>query len=175
MIVAYGYSLEAFYGWFSGNEYEWYMTKNRALGPYWPSYWALILCNVIIPQSLWLRQVRQNVKLLWVISIIVNIGMWLERFVIIITSLHRDFMPSKWNMYYRHDLGLGDIHRHDRMVPAVRAPVYPRAAGRFRSSRCANWYMKKMDIRTNIPLPRSVMQKHRVTDDQATQYLRFAG
>jgi molybdopterin-containing oxidoreductase family membrane subunit len=99
-IVAYGYTLEAFFGWFSGNEYEWYMTANRAVGPYWPSYWALILCNVIIPQSLWLRSVRQNVKLLWVITIIVNIGMWLERFVIVITSLHRDFLPSSWDMYY---------------------------------------------------------------------------
>jgi molybdopterin-containing oxidoreductase family membrane subunit len=99
-IVAYGYCIEAFYGWFSGNEYEWFMTKNRAVGPFWPSYWALILCNVIIPQSLWLRSVRQNVKLLWVITIIVNIGMWLERFVIVITSLHRDFIPAKWNMYY---------------------------------------------------------------------------
>jgi molybdopterin-containing oxidoreductase family membrane subunit len=99
-IVAYGYALEAFFGWFSGNEFEWYMTVNRATGPYWPSYWMLILCNVIIPQSLWLRSVRQNVKLLWLITIIVNIGMWLERFVIVITSLHRDFLPSSWDMYY---------------------------------------------------------------------------
>jgi molybdopterin-containing oxidoreductase family membrane subunit len=100
LIVAYGYTVEAFFGWFSGNEYEWFMTKNRAIGPYWPAYCALILCNVIIPQTMWLRQVRQNVKVMWVITIIVNIGMWLERYVIVITSLHRDFLPSKWNMYY---------------------------------------------------------------------------
>src|SRR5205814_4977437 len=100
MIVAYGYTVEAFLGWLSGNEYEWYVTYNRAAGPYWPSYWALILCNVIIPQLLWFRRIRTNTPVLWVITLIVNIGMWLERFVIVITSLHRDFLPSSWDMYY---------------------------------------------------------------------------
>ena len=100
MIVAYGYTLEAFIGWFSGNEFEWYMTKNRAVGPYWPAYWALIVCNVITPQFLWFRAVRRSVVVLFIICIIVNIGMWLERFVIVITSLHRDYLPSSWDMYY---------------------------------------------------------------------------
>ena len=87
-------------GWFSGNEYEWFMTKNRIVGPYGPSYWALILCNVLIPQTLWFKSVRQNIELLWCITIVVNVGMWLERFVIVVTSLHRDFLPSSWGMYY---------------------------------------------------------------------------
>jgi molybdopterin-containing oxidoreductase family membrane subunit len=100
LIVAYGYMTEAFMGWFSGNEYEWYMTKNRAIGPYWPMYAALIFCNVLVPQLLWLRDVRISPRLLWTVTIIINIGMWLERYVIVITSLHRDFLPSSWGMYH---------------------------------------------------------------------------
>jgi molybdopterin-containing oxidoreductase family membrane subunit len=68
-------------------------------GPYALAYWSLILCNVAIPQLLWLRRVRSSVAVLFVISLIVNVGMWLERFVIIVTSLHRDFLPSSWGMY----------------------------------------------------------------------------
>jgi molybdopterin-containing oxidoreductase family membrane subunit len=100
LIVAYGYLMEVFYGWYSGNEYEWYLVMNRFVGPYAPAYWALIVCNVLIPQLLWFKAVRRNVPLLFVISIIINIGMWLERFVIIVISLHRDFLPSSWEMYY---------------------------------------------------------------------------
>jgi molybdopterin-containing oxidoreductase family membrane subunit len=99
MIVAYGYTAEAFFGWYSGSEYEQYMTYNRMFGPYWMSYWALILCNIVVPQAMWFKQVRQNVPALFVISIVINIGMWLERFVIVITSLHRDFIPSAWGTY----------------------------------------------------------------------------
>jgi molybdopterin-containing oxidoreductase family membrane subunit len=99
LIVAYGYMMEAFMGWYSSNRYEGYMIFNRMTGPYAPMYWALILCNVLIPQMLWSRRVRNNVALLFIISIVVNIGMWLERFVIIVTSLHRDFLPSSWGMY----------------------------------------------------------------------------
>jgi Ni/Fe-hydrogenase subunit HybB-like protein len=99
LIVAYGYGMEVFMGWLSGNEFEWYMTKNRMVGPYAPSFWALIFCNVLIPQLLWFRRVRINTRVLWVITIIVNVGMWLERYVIVITSLHRDFLPSSWGMY----------------------------------------------------------------------------
>jgi len=72
---------------------------NRMFGPYAVYYWALILCNVVIPQALWLKKIRTSVPALFVISIIVNIGMWLERFVIIVLSLHRDFLPSSWGMY----------------------------------------------------------------------------
>jgi molybdopterin-containing oxidoreductase family membrane subunit len=99
MIVAYGYTAEAFFGWYSGSEAEQYMTYNRMFGPYWMSYWALILCNIVIPQALWFRAVRQNVPALFVISLVINVGMWLERFVIVITSLHRDFIPSSWGTY----------------------------------------------------------------------------
>ncbi|HET6423403.1 MAG TPA: NrfD/PsrC family molybdoenzyme membrane anchor subunit [Planctomycetaceae bacterium] len=99
LIVAYGYLMEVFFSWYSGNEYEWALQLNRAFGPYAWSYWMLIACNVLIPQLLWSRRVRHNVVLLFFISIIVNIGMWLERFVIIVVSLHRDFLPSAWGMY----------------------------------------------------------------------------
>jgi Ni/Fe-hydrogenase subunit HybB-like protein len=99
LIVAYGYMMEAFMAWYSANAYEQYMIYNRMRGPYGFMYWLLILCNIAIPQLLWIRRVRSNVALLFIISIIVNIGMWLERFVIIVTSLHRDFLPSSWGMY----------------------------------------------------------------------------
>jgi molybdopterin-containing oxidoreductase family membrane subunit len=92
--------MEVFMGWISGNEYEWFLTKNRMIGPYGASFWALILCNVAIPQLLWFRSIRINPKTLWVITIVVNVGMWLERYVIVITSLHRDFLPGNWGMYY---------------------------------------------------------------------------
>lgn len=101
LIVAYGYGMEAFMAWYSANEYERYMYLNRAWeGPYWWSYTLLILCNILIPQALWSSRVRMNIAAVFVISIIVNIGMWLERFVIVITSLHRDFLPGSWGMYY---------------------------------------------------------------------------
>jgi molybdopterin-containing oxidoreductase family membrane subunit len=100
LIVAYGYAAEAFYGWLSGNEFDMYMNVNRALGPYRITYWVLIFCNVFTPQFLWFSAIRRSVPVLFVISFIVQIGMWMERFVIIITSLHRDFLPSSWGMYY---------------------------------------------------------------------------
>jgi molybdopterin-containing oxidoreductase family membrane subunit len=100
LIVAYGYMTEIFMGWYSGSEYEQYVTVNRMAGPYAWSFWMLILCNVIIPQAMWSRTIRQSVFWMFIISIIVNIGMWLERFVIIVTSLHRDFLTSSWHMYY---------------------------------------------------------------------------
>ena len=100
LIVAYGYAAEAFYGWLSGNEFDMYMNLNRALGNYRGTYWVLIFCNVIAPQSLWFRFVRRSVPLLFLLSLIIQTGMWMERFVIIVTSLHRDFLPSSWGMYY---------------------------------------------------------------------------
>lgn len=99
LIVAYGYSMEAFFSWYSGDPYESFMYWNRMTGPYGFIYIMLILCNIALPQALWYRKVRLNIGLVWVISIIVNIGMWLERFVIVVTSLHRDFLPSSWGMY----------------------------------------------------------------------------
>ncbi|MDA1192615.1 MAG: polysulfide reductase NrfD, partial [Candidatus Poribacteria bacterium] len=98
MIVAYGYIMEAFFGWYSANTYEWYMIWNRMTGPYWFTYMLLIICNIISPQILWIPSVRTNPVILFILSIIINIGMWLERFVIVITSLHRDYLPSSWDL-----------------------------------------------------------------------------
>ncbi len=100
LMVAYGYVVEAFVAWYSGNPYEMYMILNRLQGPYGPYYWALILCNVVIPQVLWMKNVRTNALWLFLVSIVVNVGMWLERFIIVVTSLHRDFLPSSWGMYH---------------------------------------------------------------------------
>jgi Ni/Fe-hydrogenase subunit HybB-like protein len=99
LIVSYGYAMEAFFAWYSGNPYERYMYANRVFGPYAWSYWSLIACNFLVPQLLWIKGVRTSVAALFVISIVVNVGMWLERFVIIVTSLHRDFLPSSWDVY----------------------------------------------------------------------------
>ena len=100
LIVAYGYMIEAFMAWYGGNPYEQYMIWNRLTGPYAPFYWALLFCNIAVPQVLWLQRVRTSASALFVISLIVNTGMWLERFIIVVTSLHRDFLPSSWGMYY---------------------------------------------------------------------------
>ena len=99
LIVAYGYGVEAFMAWYGGNQYEGFMMLNRINGPYWVQYWALIFCNVIFPQLLWFKSVRMNIPMLFIMSIVVNVGMWLERFVIIVLSLHRDFLPSSWGMF----------------------------------------------------------------------------
>jgi molybdopterin-containing oxidoreductase family membrane subunit len=99
LIVAYGYLIETFMAWYSGNIYEQYMMWNRLFGPYWYMYWALILFNILVPQALWFRAVRTHPGVLFVIAICVNIGMWLERYVIVVVSLSRDFLPSSWGMY----------------------------------------------------------------------------
>ena len=99
MIVGYGYMMETFIAWYSGSAYEQFMVMNRMKGPYAPYYWALIVCNVVTPQVLWSGRVRRCVPVLFVISLIVNVGMWLERYIIVVTSLHRDFLPSSWGMY----------------------------------------------------------------------------
>jgi molybdopterin-containing oxidoreductase family membrane subunit len=99
LIVAYGYMMETFMAWYSGSPYERYMVMNRFRGPYATIYWLLITCNVVLPQVLWIRRVRHSVAALWVISLVVGVGMWLERFIIIVVSLHRDFLPSSWAMY----------------------------------------------------------------------------
>jgi Ni/Fe-hydrogenase subunit HybB-like protein len=99
LIVAYGYVLETFFAWYSGEIYEQYLIINRAFGPYGIVYWALLLFNILIPQLLWSRKIRTNVVALFLISLSVNLGMWLERVVIVIVSLHRDFLPSSWGFY----------------------------------------------------------------------------
>ena len=99
LIVVYGYMIEAFFGWYSGNQYERFMIWNRMHGPYAPYYWALLMCNGLTPQLLWIKKIRSKLLVLWLISLVVSIGMWLERFVIVVTSLHRDFLPSSWGFY----------------------------------------------------------------------------
>jgi molybdopterin-containing oxidoreductase family membrane subunit len=99
LFVAYGYTIEAFTAWYSGSPYERFWLFNRSFGPYGLLFLLLLLCNVIIPQALWFSRVRTNSLLLFVIAMVINIGMWLERFVIIVVSLHRDYLPSSWAMY----------------------------------------------------------------------------
>ncbi|TPW16567.1 MAG: polysulfide reductase, partial [bacterium] len=100
MMVCYGYAMELFFAWYSGNIFEMFMMKNRLFGPYAWSYWMLLLCNLTAPQMLWFKKFRTDMRLLFAVCMFVNVGMWLERFVIIVTSLHRDFLPSSWGMYY---------------------------------------------------------------------------
>jgi len=100
MMVGYAYSLEFFIAWYSGNPAEVYVFVNRATGDYAWAYWTMISCNVLVPQLFWFKKLRESLLALFVISIFVNIGMWFERFVIIVTSLHHDFLPSSWD-YFR--------------------------------------------------------------------------
>ncbi len=99
LIVAYGYLLETFMAWYSGNGFEEYMMLNRMFGPYAFWYWVMIACNVVFTQIFWSQRMRRNLVVLFVISLTVNIGMWLERFIIVVTSLSRDFLPSSWGYY----------------------------------------------------------------------------
>src|SRR5208282_154133 len=91
MMVGYGYMMETFMGWYSGNEYEAFVSVNRMSGPYAPLFWLMLCCNVLVPQLFWFKKNRMNIPVLFIVSILVNIGMWLERFVIVVVSLHRDF------------------------------------------------------------------------------------
>ena len=98
-IVGIAYLTELFIAWYSGVPYERYTFLNRATGPYWWAYWTMMTCNVIIPQLFWIKKLRRNLVYTFIISIFINIGMWFERFVIVVTSLHRDYLPSSWSMY----------------------------------------------------------------------------
>lgn len=98
-IVGIAYMTEFFMAWYSAVPYEQYAFKNRMTGPYWWAYWSMMTCNVITPQLFWIRKIRRSIIATFIISIFVNIGMWFERFVIIVTSLHRDYLPSSWVMY----------------------------------------------------------------------------
>jgi molybdopterin-containing oxidoreductase family membrane subunit len=98
-IVGIAYITELILAFYSGFMYEQYAFYNRALGPYWWAYWAMMTCNVISPQFYWFKAIRRNIAATFVLSIFVNIGMWFERFVIIVTSLHRDYLPSSWTYY----------------------------------------------------------------------------
>jgi molybdopterin-containing oxidoreductase family membrane subunit len=100
LVVSYGYAIESFIAWYGGNPYEAYaLLHARPFGSFMYAYWAMMFCNVLIPQFLWAPSIRRNVLVLWVISIFVNIGMWLERYIIVVTSLSEDFLPSSWATY----------------------------------------------------------------------------
>jgi len=98
-MVGFGYSMEFFIAWYSGNPYEGFTFINRALGQYAWAYYIMITCNVISPQLFWFRRIRRNVALVWIITLVVNVGMWFERFVIVVTSLANDFLPSSWGYF----------------------------------------------------------------------------
>ena len=100
MIVAYSYIFEMFIGWYSNEKYELAMVHNRLHGPYSGYYFMLVLCNIILPQSLWFNKVRSSPLLLFLVSCVVQTGMWLERFVIVVMSLQRDYLPTSWGMYW---------------------------------------------------------------------------
>lgn len=99
MMVGYAYTCEFFIAWYSGNEYEMFAFINRATGPYAWAYWTMIICNVFIPQLLWSGRLRRNIVAMFIIAIFINIGMWFERFVIVVSSLANDFLPSSWDYY----------------------------------------------------------------------------
>jgi Ni/Fe-hydrogenase subunit HybB-like protein len=99
LIVVYGYSMEAFMAWYSGSTFERFMIWNRMFGSYGWTYWILLFCNLLTPQLMWFKRFRTSVGWLFAVAMVVNVGMWLERFVIVVTSLHRDFLPSSWGMY----------------------------------------------------------------------------
>jgi molybdopterin-containing oxidoreductase family membrane subunit len=101
LIVFYGYLMEHFIAWYSGDGYEEHVFfSTRARGPYRYVYYLMLFCNIVVPQSFWWRRARRSVVWMWIASLLINVGMWCERFVIVVTSLHQDFIPSNWAMYY---------------------------------------------------------------------------
>jgi len=105
-MVAYAYSIEWFIAWYGGNPYEQFALINRALGPYAWAYWVMVGCNVVAPQAFWFRWVRTTPWAMWIVAVLVNVGMWFERFVIIVTSLTRDFLPSSWHEFMPTEIDL---------------------------------------------------------------------
>jgi Ni/Fe-hydrogenase subunit HybB-like protein len=107
-MVGYAYLMEFFIAWYSGNQFERFVFINRALGPYAWAYWTMVSCNVLFPQLFWIKKIRRSIPMMFAIGVLVNVGMWFERFVIIVTSLHRDFLPSSWGMYIPtiYDVGI---------------------------------------------------------------------
>lgn len=108
LMVGYAYGMEFFIAWYSGVQAEQFVFINRAFGPYAWAYWIMVSCNVIFPQLFWFRKIRRSIPLMLIIVILVNVGMWFERFVITVTSLHRDFLPSSWGYYIPtlYDVGI---------------------------------------------------------------------
>ena len=108
-IVATAYATEFFIALYSGNQYERFVFMNRALGPFAWAYWIMVTCNIVTPQLLWFRKLRSNMVVVFILSIFINVGMWFERFVIIVTSLHRDFLPSSWRGYVPTDIEIATL------------------------------------------------------------------
>jgi molybdopterin-containing oxidoreductase family membrane subunit len=100
LLVGYSYLVEFFIAWYGGNPYEFFAFVNRALGPYAWAYWLMIACNVLVPQLFWFKRIRTSPWIMWIIAGLVNVGMWMERFVIVVASLARDFLPSSWGMFW---------------------------------------------------------------------------
>jgi len=99
MMVGLAYTTELFMAWYSGNMYERFTFYNRAFGPYAWAYWTMFSCNVFVPQIFWFKKARRSIPVLFGMSLLVNVGMWFERFNIVVTSLHRDYLPSAWSYY----------------------------------------------------------------------------
>ena len=97
--MSYSYLSELFFAYYSGDRFDYYIEFNRMFGRYASMYWLLIACNVVVPLTLWFKRARTNIIWLFIVSILVNVGMWTERYVIVVTSLHHDYMPSAWAMY----------------------------------------------------------------------------
>lgn len=108
-MVGYAYGMEFFIAWYSGNPFEQFVFINRAFGPYAWAYWIMVSCNVIIPQLFWIKKIRRTIPFMLVIVILVNVGMWFERFVITVSSLHRDFLPSSWGYFVPSIFDLGTL------------------------------------------------------------------
>ena len=107
LIIGYAYVVELFIAWYSGVQWERYCFYNRMFGPYAWSYWLMVSCNVLFPQLLWFKTIRRNALLMYPIVLLINVGMWFERFVIVVVSLHRDFLPSSWGMYWPTKIDVG--------------------------------------------------------------------
>jgi molybdopterin-containing oxidoreductase family membrane subunit len=107
-MVGYAYGMEFFMAWYSGSQFETFVFINRALGPYAWAYWTMVTCNVVFPQLFWFKRFRRSIPLMFVIAVLVNVGMWFERFVIVVTSLSRDYLPSSWGHYIpsMYDMGI---------------------------------------------------------------------
>jgi len=99
MMVGYAYAMEFFIAWYSSNRYESFAFVNRALGPYAWAYWIMVSCNVLGPQIFWVKRLRRNLWVMWAVAVAINVGMWFERFVIVVSSLSRDYLPSAWGSY----------------------------------------------------------------------------
>jgi molybdopterin-containing oxidoreductase family membrane subunit len=107
MMVGFAYAMEFFIAWYSANRFESECFQNRAFGPYWWAYWTMITCNVVSPQVFWSRWCRQTPLVVFIVSVLVTIGMWFERFVIIVTSIHRAFIPGEWGMFFPTPVDIG--------------------------------------------------------------------